>query len=340
MAASQPSFAALAARPKEDSKQPLTRVQLEGQVVLKIARHCRENDATAMVTGQLLGLDVGATLEVTDCFPYPGNLGEEEQEVGEGESYQLEMMRCLREVNADNNTVGWYQSSISGSYQVVEIIETFVSYMESLERCVCIVYDATAAAGGALGVKAVRLSQGFVEAYREGSLTIEKIRAKGLSWHDVFVEIPVTVHNSPMAAALAAEIAPPSTTTALDYERLGLGVAPLLEKNLEFLNDCLDDLMVEQGKLSMYQNQLRRQQQAIAQFKVQRRQENLARRAAGEEPLSEEPPEGMFKPVAEPNQLDNMLLSNQMASYCQHINSATQQALSKLTLMEGLQRAL
>lgn len=62
--------------------------------------------------------------------------------------------------------------------------------------------------------------------------------------------------------------------------------------------------------------------------------------SAGEEALSEEPPEGMFKPVAEPNQLDNMLLSNQMASYCQHINSATQQALSKLTLMEGLQKAL
>lgn len=185
--------------------------------------------------------------------------------MGEGESYQLEMMRCLREVNADNNTVGWwvgwqalgvrwvsswqrclsgrrqarlsalcgsicpmpvssrellaqhlaspvfvvgiashmqsgalkpawhavssianmhhvlltpappspppcrYQSTISGSFQVVEIIETFVSYMESLERCVCIVYDATAAAGGALGVKAVRLSQAFVEAYREGA---------------------------------------------------------------------------------------------------------------------------------------------------------------------------
>lgn len=38
----------------------------------------------------------------------------------------------------------------------------------------------------------------------------------------------------------------------------------------------------------------------------------LSGRGAGEEPLSEEPPEGMFKPVAEPNQLDNMLLSNQM----------------------------
>jgi translation initiation factor 3 subunit H len=37
-----------------------------------------------------------------------GNAGDEEHEtVGEGESYQLEMMRCLREVNVDNNTVGW-----------------------------------------------------------------------------------------------------------------------------------------------------------------------------------------------------------------------------------------
>jgi translation initiation factor 3 subunit H len=61
---------------------------------------------------------------------------------------------------------------------------------------------------------------------------------------------------------------------------------------------------------------------------------------AGEEPLTEDPPEGMFKPVTEPNQLDNMLLSNQMASYCQHVNSATQQALSKLVLMDGLQKAL
>lgn len=61
---------------------------------------------------------------------------------------------------------------------------------------------------------------------------------------------------------------------------------------------------------------------------------------AGDEPLTEEPPEGMFKPVPEPNQLDNMLLSNQMASYCQHINSATQQALSKLKLADGLQAAI
>lgn len=33
---------------------------------------------------------------------------EDEENEAEGANYQLEMMKCLREVNVDNNTVGWY----------------------------------------------------------------------------------------------------------------------------------------------------------------------------------------------------------------------------------------
>jgi hypothetical protein len=58
---------------------------------------------------------------------------------------------------------------VSGSFQVVEIIETFVNYMENLEGCICIVYDSTAMYTGSLGLKAIRLSDSFVEAYREGA---------------------------------------------------------------------------------------------------------------------------------------------------------------------------
>ena len=39
------------------------------QAVLKIVKHCRESGVA--VTGQLLGLDIGATLEVTNCFAFP-----------------------------------------------------------------------------------------------------------------------------------------------------------------------------------------------------------------------------------------------------------------------------
>jgi JAB1/Mov34/MPN/PAD-1 ubiquitin protease len=48
----------------------LRAVQLEGHVILKLVKHCQEC-APNLVTGQLLGLDVGSTLEVTDSFPFP-----------------------------------------------------------------------------------------------------------------------------------------------------------------------------------------------------------------------------------------------------------------------------
>jgi translation initiation factor 3 subunit H len=57
--------------PKETA---LRTVQLDGQVVLKIVRHCNSS-LPQLVTGQLLGLDVGQTLEVTDCFAFPVSQG-------------------------------------------------------------------------------------------------------------------------------------------------------------------------------------------------------------------------------------------------------------------------
>jgi translation initiation factor 3 subunit H len=136
-----------------------------------------------------------------------------------------------------------------------------------------------------------------------------------------------------------AEMQPATNATQLDFDRLNLGVAPVLEKNLEFLNDCLDDMVGEQNKLSNYHNQLRRHQQQVAQWKLARRQENQMRRAAGDEPLTEEPPESEFRKPAEPSQLDNLLLANQMSSYCDHISSAATQAIEKLLLMNDLQEA-
>ena len=115
------------------------------------------------------------------------------------------MMRCLREVNVDNNTVGWrvaaavlfapvrgvadalrrrfrrarYQSTYLGSYQTVELIETFLNYQarasrsageqppccvsltrralgeqDHIKRCVCIIYDPVRSTQGTIALKA------------------------------------------------------------------------------------------------------------------------------------------------------------------------------------------
>lgn len=328
------SFAAMAERKTEDL--PLRVVQLDAHVVLKIVKHCKEGFPT-LVTGQLLGLDVGQTLEVTDCFPFPSRNDEEDGE-GDGASYQLDMMRCLREVNVDNNTVGWYQSTVLGSYQTIELIETFVNYAESIKRCVCIVYDPQTSARGTLTLKAITLKDNFIKVYKEGALTGEKMREAAISWKDVFDEIPINVHSSPLATALLHSIEPDTVADSRDSARLDLSVGPLLEKNLEFLNDCMDDIVAEQQKVSFYHRNVARQQQQQQQWLQKRRQENAQRRLAGEEPLPEEDP-ALFKPIPEPSPLDVYLINNQVDNYCQSINHFGAQTLEKLHMLDGLHKA-
>lgn len=51
------------------------------------------------------------------------------------------------------------------------------------------------------------------------------------------------------------------------------------------------------------------------------RAENVARRAAGEEPLPEEDPNNIvFKVIPEPSRLDSYLITNQISNYCSQVN--------------------
>lgn len=51
------------------------------QVSLKIIKHCQEEGSSSeLVTGFLVGLVVGKTLEVTNCFPLPKDLDDTEEE--------------------------------------------------------------------------------------------------------------------------------------------------------------------------------------------------------------------------------------------------------------------
>ncbi|KAK4387970.1 Eukaryotic translation initiation factor 3 subunit H [Sesamum angolense] len=294
----------------EEATTPLRVVQIEGLVILKIIKHCKEF-SPALVTGQLLGLDVGSVLEVTNCFPFP-----------------LEMMRCLREVNVDNNTVGWYQSTLFGSFQTVELIETFMNYQENIRRCVCIIYDPSRSNQGVLALKALKLSDSFMELYRSNNFTGEKLREKNLSWVDIFEEIPIKVSNSALVSAFMTELEADTPVSQCDYDRLQLSTSPFLERNVEFLIECMDDLSMEQQKFQFYYRNLSRQQAQQQAWLQKRRAENMARKNAGEEPLPEEDPSNpIFKPIPEPSRLDSFLITNQIANYCNQINGIPDQAI-------------
>ena len=81
------------------------------------------------------------------------------------------------------------------------------------------------------------------------------------------------------------QIEPATDATEADFDRLGLSLAPALEQNVEFLNDCLEDVQAEQQKLSYHHRNLARNQQQLAlwlQKRCARRGQRRSVRARGE----------------------------------------------------------
>lgn len=67
------------------------------QVVLKIIKHCRESLPT-FVAGSMLGLAMDSTLEVTNCFPFPSDTGDDDDTGLSGSDYVMEMLKSMRDV--------------------------------------------------------------------------------------------------------------------------------------------------------------------------------------------------------------------------------------------------
>jgi hypothetical protein len=71
-----------------------------------------------------------------------------------------------------------------------------------------------------------------------------------VGWRDVFVEVPIKIHNSSLAQALIADLNPAPGATAGDLERLSLANAGYLSKTMSNLIECMDDMLAEQGKVN------------------------------------------------------------------------------------------
>jgi len=333
------SFASMAQKPQQHETKTAV-VHIDGLVVLKIVKHCRDS-LPQMVAGSLLGLDQGSMskLEVTHCFPFPAAVTEieelnttgeggpaEGEAAGEGEAvadpdgevYQMEMMKMLREVNVDNNCVGWYKSMHLGSFCQTPLIETQFSYQEHLsDNCVVLLYDPIQTAHGSLTLKAFRLSDAFVASHRAK-------KNEFIPPSEILQELPVKIRNPSLVSALLYDIgARQPGALDVDFDRFDLSSNPYLEKHLEYLCHWVDDLSEEQAKFGYYMRNVARQKQEAARNG----------RNGGDAP---EEGGSNWRAVAQPNRLDSLLITNQIREYCGQINRYTGSSFSKLFLAGSL----
>mmetsp|Transcript_8361 Transcript_8361/g.18077 ORF Transcript_8361/g.18077 Transcript_8361/m.18077 type:complete len:343 (-) Transcript_8361:50-1078(-) len=325
-----------------EADAPVTSVKLEGLAALKIIKHCQESLPT-MVTGSLLGLMIeDGCLEITHAFPFPEphdeNKGDivktadeaanvdDEAAALDGHQFQLEMMKMLREVNVDNNCVGWYQSMYLGTHSTSSLLENQLSYQTDLSpNAVVVLYDPMQTAHGTLVLKCYRLTEEVVA-----------LRASGknhfIDPRNIFQEVPVTLSNPGLVRALLCDVGDglhgpygrELTGTDTTFDRLDLSTNPYLEKHLEFLCSWVDDLAAEQYKFQHYTRSLRNN--------VDNR--NAKGRKAKEE-LAAAIDEGWTRNEA-PKRMESLLMSNQIRTYCDQVEKFTGGGFGKLYLTKGL----
>jgi len=324
-------------RRETENESRIQVVQIDGLVVMKLIKHCHEVNLAnlGIAQGALLGLVAeNARLEITHCFPFPSVNDESISD----EDFQLDMMRKLRMVNIDHLHVGWYQSAQFGNFLSPQLLESHFAYQTSIEESVCLIFDTAKTSKGFLSLKAFRLTSEAIKLYKAGDFSPENITKLKVSHDTLFEEVPIVIKNSHLMNELLLELSEQIPVEA-GSQFLDLGTADVLEEQLKFLMDTVDDLNQESIKFNKYQNMAVKQIQDKTRWLQRRQQENAARTARGEDPLTEEDINKVFKPMAPPSRLNALILSGQASSTAHQVAQFCSQSLAKWFATEALQDA-
>ncbi|KZS96137.1 hypothetical protein SISNIDRAFT_473518 [Sistotremastrum niveocremeum HHB9708] len=338
-----------------EAQIPITRVQIDALVLTKITKHGQEAKSNN-AAGLLLGLDLDGTLEVSNSFPLPTSqqAGDEEDKSTkfsgddncDAARYQASMLRALKEVQVDDNVVGFYQTISLGAYLLPSIKDMQAVHQEKLRHGgVVVVHDVTQSSRGIASFRAFRLTKNFTDVQRKGKFNSQNLVEHGLTFSSVFEEIPVEVRKSALLnaflgglkeARLEPDFSPRSALGVKEVRTLGskYGVLDLngpgqVNRNLEQVIERLDEYKTEEGNVAYLTRQSAREKARAELYVQKRKEENAARVAQGLAPLPEEDVSRLFKIPGEPSRLESMLLLGQIDGYTRSLAVASSDVLVK-----------
>lgn len=316
---------------------PVREVIIDGLAVLRIVKHCNDNLPT-MAAGSLLGLDVDGALEITYSYSFPVPKSESDiagADEPDGAEYQLEMMKLLRDVNVDNNCVGWYQGMYLGTICTNDVVGYQYSYQSSEElsdNSVVIMYDPIQSCKGNLVMKAFRLSDNFIELRRsQGNKFIKP--------NDVLQEIPLKMRNmGHMSGFLRCLQDTHKNELDCDFEPLSMvNGENYTQKHLELLSTWIDDLVGEQQRFQMYSKLTAKPRQEQNRWLMKRLQDNAEAKEMGEDELPTKLKDSGLKPLPDaPPRGEHILMLGQLDRYCTQVNEHVDSSIHKLMLAAQL----
>ncbi|ESK89317.1 eukaryotic translation initiation factor 3 subunit [Moniliophthora roreri MCA 2997] len=327
-----------------EAEIPLTSVQLDGLVVSKIMKHARDSPSTS-AHGLLLGLDLDGTLEVSNSFPLPHHMGDEDEKSSKSVArYQASMLRSLKEVQSDDGVVGFYQASSLGAFFSQSLVDTQAIHQDKLRHGgVVVVHDVSQTAQGSASFRAFRLTSAFLEAYKKTNFSTASLASHQLTFSSILEEIPLKIRTNPLLNSFLGQLCTPSrsslsnatpdkaTISALppSFATLNLNSGGLT-KNLEQIIEVLDSYRTEEGNIGYVTRVIAREKAKAEAYIAKRKEENAERVSKGLAPLPEEDVNRMFKIPAEPSRLESMLLLGQLDALAKSLGETSGTSLVKL----------
>lgn len=325
------------------TKSKIDYVQVDALVVLKIMKHCQELGGGAelvqgILTGMINPAESGSKrIEVTNCFGLPNpNLYKNADYSQVCYDLIADNLKHYRHLNFDHLIIGWYQSSLFGSFVNKTFIEDHFMYQSEIDDSIVLIYDPFKSQHGSLYLKAFRLTPNMMELEKRKDFSAESIKQGKLNHENFMEELPVVIKNSHLVNSMLCEIQDMSDAPKR-YNFLDLSTSNVLEKTMRSLIENTDELAGETNKYLMYHKQLQKQNHLKQQYLQKREAENTARRSRGEPALPEEDLNKMFKPIPPVSRLESLLISNQIKNFCQQINEFSAQSFSNLFIAEGVQ---
>ncbi|KAM6498181.1 translation initiation factor 3 subunit 3 [Amanita muscaria] len=319
-------------------------VQLDGMVVTKIIKHAREAPSTT-AHGLLLGLDLDGTLEVSNSFPLPHHSGEDGDKSNKTIArYQTSMLRSLKEVQADDSVVGFYQATTLGAFFNQTLVNTQAIHQEKLRHGgVVIVHDLSHTAKGNASFRAFRLTAAFLNAYKRSNFSTSSLINHRLTFSSILEELPLKIRTNPLLSSFLGTLTESRTSPLSDAtpDAARLSVLPPsfsmlevgsmgLNRNLEQIVEGIDNYRTEEGNIAYVTRQIARERARADAYIAKRKEENQARVAQGLAPLPEEDVTRLFKIPAEPSRLESMLLLGQIDAYGKSLGGTSGTGLAKM----------
>jgi len=279
----------------------LERITLDSVAVMRLIKDCMDAQPD-MASGALLGMENGTTLEITNSYPLYDDVAEGEDSMSDT------IMRCYREANFDVTEVGWYitPNDDNSFFSVDTISAQFDWQTRRNPKAVLLVFDPFrmmlegATGSQPLALHAYRLTQEFVALYKTGKFSVENLATHKVSYKHIFEEIPIYIRPAfPSAIGSLLQRAEADPELQSDRSLLDTMVSPLVERSVDSLIKKFDQMETQQRTFAGYQRNIVMQ---------------LRRFYKGYE----------YQIPTQPSQLDSLLLTSQMTSFCdQTLNAAT-----------------